>query len=214
MSRGLTAAAAEIVGWVRVPIVFLAEFEFDPQTIRLWSGAGTLPYNGNDYTGLGGLTGLMPYNETQDLTAQGMGFQLTGVPQEYIALALQQNPRRRPCRLQIAFRKQDVQVMYDSSTPVFFDATNYEVFEKGNLFELVDSPYTWFRGLMNTMPIEQERATAKITLTAENELIILKQRKVLRFTDEHQQAKYAGDTCFKLLAQNQDKVFEFGKQPS
>jgi hypothetical protein len=213
MSRDLTTEVAEILGWRVLPIVFLAEFEFDSGTVRLWSGNGSLTYNGNEYTGLGGLTSISAYKETQSLVAQGISFQLTGIPEEYTALALNENPRRRRCRLIIAFRKQDIPLMLDDSTPLLLDASTHMLLEHGNLFELVDSPVVWFEGLMNTMPMRDDGGTSTIIINADNEMVQLQQRKTGRYTDEYQRARYPGDTFFSLLAQNQDKVFTWGSSP-
>ncbi|HVY12232.1 MAG TPA: hypothetical protein VHB73_01550 [Alphaproteobacteria bacterium] len=214
MSRDISELVAATVAQRNFPAVILAELEFDAGTIRLWSGSGTLTWNGNDYSGVGGLCGISQYNETEDLSAQGLSLQLTGIPESYISLALGQNYRRRPCRIYLGFRPQDEYLVDELGNYAVDENGNYALAARGDLFSVVDSPYLWFEGLMNVMKIQRSRGTATITVQADNEMVLLKQIKVQRLTPESQKAIYPGDTFFDLLAANQDKVFPWGSSPA
>jgi|SRR6185369_3238848 len=214
MSRDLTTEVSAAIGERVIKAALLAKFEFDGGDILFWSGKGPLTYNGETYEGVGGLIGISEYDETEDLTANGMTFQLTGIPESLISVAYNQEYRRRRCSLAFAIRKGDVADLFDADTSIAFDADTPLLFSSGGLNQLEDTPYQWFVGLMNVMKINRSRNTCTITLQAENEMILLKQAKVRRYTPEDQKALYPADTCFDLIATMQDKVLPWGSSQS
>jgi len=79
--------------------VLMAELFFDSGTLRMWTGYGTLTYNGDDYFGGGNFIGISSIEETQDLEAKGIVATLNGVPTSLISIALAERSRGRPFRL-------------------------------------------------------------------------------------------------------------------
>ena len=68
---------------------FAVELLFDgDQTLRLWTGYGTLVYQGQDWFGAGSLLQIDSVEETTEVAAKGASLTLSGIPQEVLSLAL------------------------------------------------------------------------------------------------------------------------------
>jgi hypothetical protein len=209
---GLTDAMGEGLSKRNVPGVLLAEFEFDSGTLRVCSGPAPLVYNGNTYLSGGKKVGISAYSETQDMAANGMAYELSGIDTSLLAAAYLEPYRGRACRLLLALRKEDVPWILEDGTPVVLETGEAVIVEHGNFFELVADPYTWFEGLMNVMHIDRSGPTATITLQADNELIILKRAKERRYTSEDQKAEFPGDKGMDFANALQDAQVLWGQK--
>lgn len=69
-----------------------------------------------------------------------------------------------------------------------------------------------FAGLIDKMPIEDDGATATISVQAESKLITLERPRVYRYTHESHQALEPGDTFFAYVADLQDKEIVWGRK--
>ena len=76
--------------------IILASLSFSTP-VHLWSGYGTITYNGTGYLGIGTLGTISPIEETTDIAARGISLQLSGVPTAQIAIALTENYQGREC---------------------------------------------------------------------------------------------------------------------
>ncbi len=181
-------------------VALLAEFDF-PTTLYMWSGYGNVEWNGNAYIGGGNLIGISPYQETQDLQAQGLKFELNGISSTLISAALQEAYQGRKCRLYIA-------IMQNVDTGIITEDGSYITTESGDIITVesqVLSAYKFFTGLMDTMDITDDGKTSRIVLTAENILILLKRTKTGRYTSEFQKSLYSDDKGLDFISQLQDK---------
>lgn len=159
-------------------VALLGEFEFESETLRLWTGYGQIVYNGNTYIGGGNLIAISPYQETQDLQAQGLRFSLSGITSDSLSLAFQEEYQGNPCRLYIATIDEDRTVI---------------------------SAYKFFTGIMDFIDVSDDGKESKLILSAENIMTQLKRVKVSRYTDEDQKSKYPTDQGLSLISQLQDK---------
>jgi len=179
----------------------LAEFDFESETLYMWSGYGSLVYDGKTYLGGGNLINISPYQETQELQAQGLQFSLSGVPTTLISTALQESYQGRECRTYIAT------VNLGDGALLTGDG-GYILQENGSKISLeagVLSAYRYFTGLMDTIDISDDASESRIVLSAENILTILKRRKASYYTHEEQIALYPKDLGFVFVPSLQDK---------
>jgi len=90
---------------------FAVELDFDDGTfvaadgsindriLRLWTGFGTLVYEGDSYFGTGNMLNISDVEETAEIAAKGITLTLSAVPSEVISLALTEPYQGRNCTL-------------------------------------------------------------------------------------------------------------------
>lgn len=186
MSRDLTTdLRAETLAAGLSP-VFLAFFDFQGGAVRVWSGIGSLSWGGNTYTGLGHLGTVSPVEESSDLRANGVAFQLSGVPSGLIATALGDNYQGRDVKLWLGA----------------LDAAG----------AIVADPYQLFAGRMDALEIDDGPETATIRVYAESRLVDLRRSNERRFTHEDQQIDFPGDDGLDYMPTAQSTPFMWGGQ--
>jgi len=184
MTRSLTAPfVSEITAAALLPIV-LVKFGFTSGDLNLWTGVGVIQWNGDAYTGVGGLGEISGIMETGEIKATNVQFTLSGADEIMIALALAENYQNRACRLWVAVLD-------------------------GN-FTIIADPYMLFSGTMDVMTIDDQPTNPRITLTAENDLAALRRPNPRYYTPQDQELEYPGDTFFQYVTALQDKIIQFG----
>lgn len=179
ISAGMTT---EVTASQLSPII-LASLSF-ATPVHLWSGYGTITYNGTGYLGIGTLGTISPVEETTDLAARGITMQLSGVPTAMIAVALSENYQGRECSVMFG--------ALDSSAG------------------LVSSPITIFSGRMDVMSINDDGQNATIGMTAENKLVDFRRPREVRYTDEEQKTLYPTDKGLEFVNAIQEKEIYWG----
>lgn len=163
--------------------IILANLGFSTP-VSLWSGYGTITYNGTGYLGVGTLGTISPVEETTDLAARGITMQLSGVPTAMIAIALTENYQGRTCS-------------------VLFGAMASDG-------ALVSTPITIFSGRMDVMSINDDGQNATIGMTAENKLVDFRRPREVRYTDEEQKTLYPTDRGLEFVNAIQEKQIYWG----
>lgn len=163
--------------------IILASLSFSTP-VNLWSGYGTITYNGTGYLGIGTLGTISPIEETTDLAARGISLQLSGVPTAQIAIALTENYQGRECSILFA-------AMASDGT-------------------LVSTPVTVFSGRMDVMTINDDGEQAIIGMTAENKLVDFRRPRELRYTDEEQKSLFPSDKWLEFVNAIQEKEIYWG----
>lgn len=103
--RALTSAMAQAVQAAVVRPVILYEGLFaasgspSEQALRMWTGLGTLSWNGYTWAGGGDLLAISPLEETARIESVGFTVTLSGMPSDKISLALQSVRQGKPGRL-------------------------------------------------------------------------------------------------------------------
>jgi hypothetical protein len=161
--RSLSANMVTEVSASQLSPILLASFSFSTP-VRLWSGYGTITVGSVTYQGIGTLGTISPVEETTDLSARGINFQLSGVPTAYVSLALTENYLGKECS-------------------VLFRALH----ATGALFS---STVTIFSGRMDIMSINDDGQESTIIMTAENKLVDFRRPREVRYTHEEQQNLY------------------------
>jgi hypothetical protein len=162
---------------------FLVELDWPSGALRLWTGYGTLSFDGNTYTGSGTIGNISPISESTDAGANGVTFSVSGIPSELISDALANNAQGRPARAWFALLNADRTFTID--------------------------PLLVFDGVIDTTVISDSGTTATIAVQAEKELIN-RRAESRRANHEDQQIDHPGDLFFDYVAQLQDAVINWG----
>jgi len=186
VARGLSAGLEGAVTASTLYPIILIEANLDSGDILMWSGVGDLVYDGKTYLGAGQVLSIGEVVETQSVEARGASFTLSGVPSSLVSLALAENYQNRPVKMYLAA----------------LDADG----------AMLGTPYPIFSGKADVMEVAAGADSATITVSAENDLIILQRTNERRRTPEDQKTKYSGDTFFDKVIALQSKDYVWGKQ--
>jgi len=207
MSRDLSAAISGSLEDNVVYPFFAIDLEFDsPNTLRLWTGYGTLVYEGVSYFGTGELLGISSVEETVEMAAKGATLTLSGVPSEVISLALQEPYQGRVCKINFG--------MFSTDNLLQEDATSYILLQDGAKIALESQQTSLtevFTGYMNQMSIEEGPDSSTIQLSVENKLVDLERPRVARYTSAYQKDKFAGDLGLDFVESLQDQKLVWGR---
>jgi hypothetical protein len=207
MSRDLSTAISSSLEDNVVYPFFAVELQFDsPNTLRLWTGYGTLVYDSVSYYGTGELLGISSVEETIEMAAKGATLTLSAVPSEVISLALQSPYQGRVCKIYFG--------MFTTDTLLQEDGTSYILMQDGSKIRL-ESQETGltevFTGYMNQMNIEEGPETSTIQLSVENKLVDLERPRVARYTSAYQKDKFNGDLGLDFVESLQDQKLTWGR---
>ena len=222
MSRDLsTGVAANLEDNVIYPF-FAVELNFDSGTfeandgniynrvLRLWTGQGTLVYNGQEYFGTGNMLDISSIEETTEMSAKGASLTLSGVPSEVISLALTEAYQGRTCNIYFGLFQKGFLETEDSVE----DAEVYILKQDGGYIVLETNKTSLtevFTGYMDQMSIDEGPDASTIQLTVENRLVDLERPRVGRFTSEYQKSVYPDDKGFDFVESMQTLQLNWGR---
>lgn len=158
------------------------DLDFDSASLYIWSGDYNLTIGSKTYLGTGQLLEVSGVEETSEIQAVGASVTMTGIPSEYITLALTEPYQGRPCRIYFGI-----------------------VSSPSDYVEI-------FSGEMDQMNIDEGGTFATITVTMESDLIKLERPVVRRFTHEDQKTRYPSDKGLIFVADLQDKEIYWGRR--
>lgn len=185
MSRDLVAANLQAVESDRVRVIALYEGEFSGGTVRLWTGRGSLSWDGKSWDGAGQLLGFGSVEETNGVVASGTSVSLSGIPVGMMALAISEAEQNAPGSIWLGFMSED--------------------------WELLADPILLFSGLLDVPTIIEDGSdTCTVTISYESQLIDLQRAREWRYTHESQQALYPGDLGFEYVSAIQNKTIKWG----
>lgn len=157
--------------------------------VRVWTGTTSSLFNdistvgSGSYIGIGTLGNISSISETTEIAAKGIELTLSGIPEEYVSLALSGSYRNRDAVVYL--------ILYNTAM------TNYE-------------QITLFRGKMDQLTINEASDTSVISVKCESRLIELNRPKDIRYTDEAQKQLYPGDKGLEFVASMADKSIYWG----
>ena len=100
MSRDLSATTLESIEGDVVYPFFAVELNFDSETLRMWTGQGTLVLeDGTQWIGTGQLLDIYAIEETAEMAVRGATITLSGIPSEILSLALSEPYQGRVCNI-------------------------------------------------------------------------------------------------------------------
>ncbi|CAK0747387.1 DUF2163 domain-containing protein [Azospirillaceae bacterium] len=164
--------------------ILIAQFDFETETSRLWSGIGSLIWNGATWLGVGTLGTVSSIEETVDIRAAGASFQLSGVPSDLLNQVMAENLQSRQVKLWLGFLDE--------------------------AWIIIADPVLLFKGYMDTVEIQDGAATAQITLNAENRLRDLERVRERNYTESDQKSEYPGDLGFDFVPAMQHVSLPWG----
>lgn len=185
---------------------FAVELLFDgDQTLRLWTGYGTLVYQGQEWYGTGSFLQIDSVEETTEIAAKGASITLSGIPQEVLSLALSEPYQGRKANIYFGNFSKGL-ILLESSDYILFEDGSKVILESGstNLSQI-------FSGYMDQMNIEETADTCTVELALENKLIDLERARVARFTSAYQKSLYPGDLGLDFVESLQDKEIVWGR---
>ena len=155
--------------------------------VRLWTGNDSKSFNdiggSGDYLGIGTMGSISSIAETTEVSAKTMDLTLSGIPTEYVSLALSGSYRGRDAVVYL--------VLFNTAM------TSYE-------------QVTLFRGYMDQLVISEGSDTSAITVKCESRLIELNRPTDIRYTDEAQKQLYPTDKGLEFVASMGDKSIYWG----
>ena len=185
---------------------YAIELLFDgDNTLRMWTGQGTLIYNGLEYFGTGQLLTVDTVEETTEISAKGATLTLSAVPPQVLSLALSEPYQGRRCNIYFGMFAKGY---------LLTESDAYILLEDGSkiLLESQDIGLTQvFSGYMDQMNIEEGPESSVLSLTVENKLIDLERIRVARFTSSYQKSLYPNDRGLEFIESLQDKQIVWGK---
>lgn len=187
---------------------FAIEMLFDTAPIRLWTGYGTLVFEGTEYLGTGILLDISAIEETTEISARGATISLSGMNSEVISLALQSAYQGRVCNIHFG--------MFSRGS-LLQENNFYILLEDGSRINLEsqDTGLTQiFSGYMDEMNIDEGPDTGAIELKVENKLVDLERARTRRYTSGYQKSVYPNDLGLDFVESLQDKPVVWGRASS
>jgi len=186
MARNLHSDFDTAVQASEIHPILLVKISTSGGDVRVWTGIGDLTFNAEIYVGTGTLAGITEIQEKTDLSANGLGFSMSGIPSDMISTALGEVEQGRDCTLWLA--------LLNTSTGA-----------------IINNPYELFAGFTDICVITEGAETSTIVINAENRMISLERTRVRRYTHEDQVSEHTGDKGFEYVPALQDKVVMFGR---
>lgn len=207
MSRELSPNTIENIDGDIVYPFFATELNFSTETIRMWTGQGTLVLdNGTEWFGLGQLLNISSIEETSEMAVKGATISLSGIPSELLSLALSEPYQGRVAKIYFGT------FSYGS---LLQQSGSYILQQDGSRINLQDGRKGFnelFSGYMDQMIIEESAETTTITMSVENKLIDLERARVGRYTSGYQKSIYPNDLGMDFIEGLQDKQIPWGRK--
>ena len=207
MSRDLDPSTVTAISQDVVQPFFAVELLFDGnETLRMWTGQGTLVLNdGTQWVGTGNLLDISSIEETSEMSVKGATLTLSGVPSEVLSLALSEPYQGRVCNIYFGTF---------SSGSLLKETGNYILLQDGSRINVETGEKGFnqlFSGYMDQMNIDDGPETSTIELKVENRLIDLERARVARYTQFYQKSVYPDDDGLKFVEDLQTRKVPWGR---
>lgn len=196
MARNLESTTSTNLALGAVRPAFFAKFDFASGTTRWCSLTDTIALNdttwatvtsgdpgSSDWLGLGLMTALDLPKETQDGSAQGLNFGLSGMPSGNVSLALSEHYQNAPVTLWLA-------TMSGATT-------------------ISGTPYQMFKGLVDVMELSDDGKTSSIAIKTEGFAYGVGPSEQRR-TEQDQKERQSNDRSLRFIGDIEDKEFLWG----
>jgi hypothetical protein len=188
LPRNATAAVIAAIESGMVRPAFFVEGNFTSGPAYLWSGLGSITWNGHTWTGLGSFAEISTVEEGSSVESKGVTLSLSGIDATLLT---------------------DVMTEFQVGLPVtvwigFFDASN----------ALIPDPIISFAGRMDQPTLTVDGSSATIAINCESKLLEMNNSVERRYTHEDQQIDHPGDRGFELVSGIQSRQIFWGRLPS
>jgi hypothetical protein len=171
--RTVTGLALAALAGAELEIAQLLYMQFPSVVVALNSSNYDIDYGGVTYRGAAGL-GTIAEIEDSPGEIKGIQLQMSGIPTEYLTLALSDATVVQGAILVIRL------AIIDQAGTV------------------LDAPLDWI-GTVDTMPIEEDGETCAISITAESSAVDFLRGNALTTSDPDQRFLYPGDLAFQYV---------------
>jgi hypothetical protein len=185
MPRDLSADFLAAIKSKKIRPAIFVEMHFTSGPDYLWSGQGTISWNGHDWIGAGSLVSIAPIEEGSNVMARGIAVAFSGIDASILAGIMGE------------FRVGLPAIVY------------LGLFDSGN--NLIDSPIISWAGWTDRPEIEMDGQTATITVNCENKLVSMNVAVDRRCTNEQIQYDHPGDRGGEFINSIQDTVIYWGR---
>ena len=168
------------------PALFV-QVNFTSGPVYVWSGVGTLAWNGAIWQGVGQFGIVSTIEEGADVQARGITLTLSGINPTLLA---------------------DVLTEYRQGLPAL---VYLGLFSEGNL---IPDPVCCWSGRTDQPTITMSGESATLAIACENRLVEMNISVERRYTSEDQQIDYPGDLGFSFVNSIQDVTIFWGNHPS
>ena len=172
MPRNISSDNLTALAASNIQPVYFAALQFTSGVSYFWTGIGVIHWNGHDWSGTGALGTVSDITQTDELSAENITLALSGILSTNVSAALNE------CR-------------QNNTVDVWLGL----LADNGSL--IVD-PVKTFSGRMDVPTVQDDGETATISITAENELIILQRASQRRYTNDDQHIDFPDDNGFQF----------------
>jgi hypothetical protein len=166
------------------PVVFV-QITFNSTTIYLWSGIGSISWNGQTWTGLGSLLGMSPIEDGATVEARGMSITLSGLDATLISNCLSDFGLGLPATVYFGMRSSG---------------------------SIISSPIDAWSGRVDRPDISVSGQEATITINLESRLLDMNNAVDRRLTNQDQQMTWPGDLGLQFVDALQERTLFWGQQ--
>ena len=182
MSRNLSAPMIQGITATNVSLCFLVDLTLTTGVTHIWSGVGTVTFNGNTYAGVGSLGSIGDIAEGTDVKAQGTSITLSGIDPALMADSLNDIQLGAPCTIWMA------------------------TFSGG----AITAAYQLYVGTVDRPVMPIGPTSMQITLALENKLLNLQRPNMRRYTSADQRIYYTDDIGFHWVEPLSDMALRWG----
>jgi len=169
---------------------FFVQMTFVTGTVYLWTGLGTISWNGHSWSGVGSLGGISTAEEGSTVEARGITLSLSGIDASLLADVLQEFQIGSPVAVFLG--------LFDGSSPP----------------NLIADPLCTWRGRMDQPTIDVSSELATIFVNCESRLLEYNVATDRRYTQDDQQISAPGDLSMSFVSGIQELNLYWGKSPA
>jgi hypothetical protein len=188
MPRPMSSAMLAAIQAQHLRPALFVQMQFMTGPLYVWSGTGSVTWNGHTWLGVGTLGTISTIEESGTVEAKGVTLTLSGIDPAMLADALQE---------------------FQTGAPV---AIYLGLFDSGG--SLIANPVTSWAGRMDQPSIEVGGDSAVISIACENRLIEMNVAVDRRYTATDQSIDYPGDLGFNWVLSIQEQNIYWGRVPS
>jgi len=171
-------------------LAIFVQISFAASTEYLWSGVGSIVWNGHTWLGIGSTGKISVIEDSATIEAKGIVLTLSGIDPVLVADALQEIQLGAPVIVYLG--------LFDTSSPP----------------ALIADPITAWSGRVDQPTFDVGGEAASIALNCENRLLDMNISVERRYTHEDQQIDYPGDFGFQFVLGIQEITIYWGRLPS
>ena len=179
-----------MLGWLgqgNLPVALLFEGTFATGPVYLWTGYGSIDWNGHTWIGIGTLGGVSPIDEGSTVEARGITVTLSGIDAGLLTDVLSEFVLNAPMTLYLAGL---------------------------NGGAIIADPIVAFAGTLDQPTIDAAAETATISINCENKLLSMNVAADRRYTADDQQRDWPGDLGMNFVNSIQEMTLYWGQTPT